>query len=157
MKIFTNEKDIKASFNILPDKNVQEIFHIKKIIIEENKASAIFSRTYISEMEDSPNHITMTVLPLLTQRVFYAWACIKMGYNYTPFEKELLKIWPTRVEFKYPKIIDNEKDIVYELNVEKFRKISEFTYFVKGNSHIENQLFVNAEAIVILINKNSND
>jgi|GEM_PF-4622976 len=149
--LFKEETTIGAVFNIMPDAYVKETFHLREIKVEENSAFALFDRNYESQMQHSPNHLTMTVLPLLTQRLFYAWACHKLQLAYDPAGKELIKIWPIRTELIYPALYNEDNLLKYEIKVEAFRKLNASKYYVKGTSYIADKITLNAEAVVFVV------
>jgi len=142
---------IQASFNIMPGRGVTETFTIKSIDITGNRITALFDREYVSAMRASPNHITMTVLPLLTQRAFYIWCCEKLGLDSDTEKNEQLKIWPSRIEFIYPQLMRDSEDVIYEMEIDVFEERRKNRFFASGRSHIRNVLQLNAEASVIVL------
>ncbi len=151
LKTINENSEVKATFNIMPDKIIEEKFLIKEFRIGTRFIEATFDRKYLSEMNNSPSHVTMTVIPLLTQKICYAWLCHELNFLYEPNKKELLKIWPTWLEFKYPKLEDKKDNITYTVEFQKFKKIQKKRYFAKITSTVENTFEINAEAHIIIL------
>ena len=143
--------EVGAQFNIMPDRYVTETFQLQPFIIATDYAEAIFDRLYRSDMEASPNHITMTVLPLLTQRLFYAWCCHRLGLRYDPRGPELLKIWPTHLAMHYPRLLRLSQNVRYRLDVALFEPVTVTRYAATISGNIGKVLRVDATGLVIVL------
>lgn len=146
-----DEDFVQAKFNIMTGKEISEKISFDSFRIGEFSAEAIFDREYMSEMDQSPSHVTMTVIPLLTQRLYYVWACHHFGIPYNPGGKEKIKLWPTWLEFKYPKLIQSEKSLTYKVEILSLKKLEENKYFSKLRSTVDNELEINVKGLVFLV------
>jgi len=150
--ITVQDKDlVQARFSIMKGKEISEKILFDKIRVGEDFVEAIFDREYESGMDHSPSHVTMTVIPLLTQRVCYCWACYNFDLPYHPEGEEYVKIWPTWLEFKYPNIIPDEKSLTYHARITSFKQLDEKKYLATIESTVNNELEINATAVVLLV------
>jgi len=132
-------------------KEISEKISFDGFRIGEWYAEATFDREYMSQMDRSPSHVTMTVIPLLIQRLYYAWACRHFDVPYTPGGDEKIKLWPTWLEFKYPKLIETEQSLNYRVEITSLKKVEENKYFSKLRSTVDNELEINVKGLVFLI------
>lgn len=146
-----HDDEVGAQFNIMPDKYVSETFQLRSFVLGPAHAEALFDRSYASDMDASPNHVTMTVLPLLTQRLFYAWCCHKLGLPYDPRGPELLKIWPTLLTLQYPRLLRSTQNMRYRIEVLQFKHRKENRYATEISGTVDGVLRVHAEGHVIVL------
>ncbi len=147
-----NDQDfVQAKFNIMKGKEISEKISFSSFRVGDYFVEATFDREYMSEMDHSPSHITMTVIPLLTQRVCYGWLCHHFDLPYAPDGDEKVKMWPTWLEFKYPNLISSEKSLNYKVKITSFKQIQEKQYLSRIQSTVNNELEINAKALVILV------
>ena len=146
-----DEGFVQANFNIMTGKEISEKISFDKFVIGEYSAETTFDRNYISEMDHSPSHVTMTVIPLLTQRLYYVWACHHFGLPYQPDGEEKIKLWPTWLEFKYPKLIESERSLKYRVEITSLKKLEENKYYSKLRSTVNDELEINVKGLVFLV------
>jgi len=142
---------VQARFNIMKGKEISEKISFDNFVLGENFIEATFDREYMSEMDHSPSHVTMTVIPLLTQRIYYVWACHHFGIPYNPEGEEKIKLWPTWLEFKYPKLIENEQSLNYRVDITSLKKLEDNKYYSKLQSTVNNELEINVKGLVFLV------
>jgi hypothetical protein len=142
---------VQASFNIMKGKQISEKISFDQFNIGDDFVEATFDREYMSEMDHSPSHVTMTVIPLLTQRLCYVWACQKFGIKYSPEGEEKIKLWPTWLEFKYPKLIESEKALNYRVDITSLKKVDDNKYYSQLTSTVNNELEINVKGLIILV------
>lgn len=150
--VTVQDKDfVQAKFNIMTGKEISEKISFENFHIGEYSVEATFDREYVSEMDHSPSHVTMTVIPLLTQRLCYVWACHHFGLTYDPDGEEKVKLWPTWLEFKYPKLIESERSLTYRVDITSLKKVEENKYYSQLRSTVNNELEINVKGLIVLV------
>lgn len=138
-------------FNVMPDRPVEETLHLEEYRVWDRYVEAQFDRTYMSSMEKSPDHLVFLTALAHTQKMLYLAMCREFGFDYDPNGTEQLKIWPTKVGVKMPKLCSQAKGVVQELRVLEVKKFTDTTYKVKLESRVGDALIITAEAPVYLL------
>ena len=138
-------------FNVMPNKMVEEHLYLKEYRIWDNAVEAVFDRTYQTQMEKSPNHLTFVTTLIHMQKMLYVYMCHKYNIKYDPEENERLKIWPTILDIDMPKMVTKQKDISHKMYIKDIRQTKkENTYLVTADTEVENRIFINGQALVII-------
>ncbi len=135
--IIENTKN-NCKFNVMPDKYVEETLFVKEYKLFQDKIEAVFDREYYSDMEKSPNHLVFLTFLVHTQKMLYIYLMYLFNKEYSPFAKEKIKIWATKIDIDLPKLVTNEKNVTQTLRLLSLietkpkQYITEFTSFVEG-------------------------
>lgn len=116
------------SFNVMPDRTVEERLLVREYRVGERYAEAHFDREYRSAMRNSPSHLIFLTALVHTQKLLYAALCREFDLNYEPEGPELFKMWPTKVEVRIPERIDAEQDLVQQLWITDLKRFDASTY-----------------------------
>ena len=139
------------NFNVLPGKDVKEDIIIKKYILKKRYIETIFDRNYSSDMTQSPDHLIFLSTLVHLQKMIYIYLCYEFGLSMKLEDNEKLKIWPTNINIKMPKMITKTKNISQIIKIKSLRKTGSKTYFGKCESSIENIIDISADALVYTI------
>ena len=139
----------KLSFNILPDKNINECLFIKKYRIWDDAIEAVFDRTYTTDMIASPDHLTFISALINLQKMVYIYMHHHLNIKYDPHEEETLKVWPTELNISLPKLLTDVTDITHRLNVKSIRKLNHNKFHIDANTFIEDMLVIKGKALII--------
>lgn len=150
-EIVDDKSVCELRFNVMPERPVEERLYVKEYRIWDNYVEAQFDRTYSSAMEKSPDHLVFLTALAHTQKMLYLALCREFGFSYEAKGKELLKIWPTKVEVRMPKLCDENKDVVQELRVIEVKKFDALTYKVRVESRVGDAIHISAECPVYLL------
>jgi hypothetical protein len=149
-KIIVNEwAQQKLSFNVLPDRNINESLFIKEYRIWDGVIEAIFDRSYESEMIASPDHLTFLSALINLQKMVYIYMHHHLNIKYDPHGKETLKVWPTELNISLPKLFTDVKDITHRLNVKSIRKLNQNKFYIDADTFIEDSLIIKGKALII--------
>ena len=100
------------NFNVLPGKDVKEDIIIKKYILKKRYIETIFDRNYSSDMTQSPDHLIFLSTLVHLQKMIYIYLCYEFGLSMKLEDNEKLKIWPTNINIKMPKMITKTKTYI---------------------------------------------
>jgi len=154
---FKKEIDEKSrqilSFNVMPDRRVEEILTTKKYIVKNRYVEVLFDREYISEMLNSPSHLIFLSSQIQLQKLLYVYLCHEFGLPYQPGDKELIKIWPTRVDVSIPNLIRNTKSIKQNVDIHELSSESEGTYNIKCTTNVNDSMKIYGEAMILWLSK----
>ncbi len=149
--IFKENTRNDIRFNVMPNMPVEEHLYIKEYRIWENAIEAIFDRSYQTQMEKSPNHLTFVTTLIHMQKMLYVFMCYKNNIKYDPYEIESLKIWPTILDIDMPKMVTKQKGISHRMLIKDISQTKkENTYLVTADTEVENRVFINGQALVII-------
>lgn len=150
-KIYYESTENKLEFNVMPNLPVEEKLFIKMYRLWDDCIEAVFDREYHSTMQKSPNHLIFLTALVHVQKMLYVYMCNYFDDEYNPYQQERLKIWPTDLEIKLPKLIIKRKNISHRLIVSDLQKIKSNTYAGFFKSYIENIVTIDGKGVVILI------
>ena len=141
----------ELKFNVMPDRPVTEKLLIKEYRIGPRYIESVFDRTYCSSMEHSPSHLVFLSALVHTQKMLYTYFCHEFELEYDPFKKEKLKIWPTIVNVKMPKMITEEGGISHKMWITRFIKRTKTKFFIETKSNVNDIIVINGSAMILLI------
>lgn len=150
-EIVRDESVCEIRFNVMPDRPVEEQLRLKEYRVWDRYVEAQFDRTYRSTMEKSPDHLIFLTALTHSQKMIYLALCREFGFAYKPQGKELLKIWPTKVEVRMPKLCDDTEDVVQELRILELKQFDAMTYKVRIESRVGGAIHIAAECPVYLL------
>ncbi|MEM7253653.1 MAG: hypothetical protein AAF493_19725 [Pseudomonadota bacterium] len=139
------KSDCRIEFNVMPDRPVEEILHIREYRCGDRYIEAHFDRTYRSSMLKSPSHLIFLSAVVHYQKLLYVYACRHLGLTYDPQGPEVLKIWPTMVHVEMPRMVRNEVDIVHRVHIDSFERLEPKRYMVKTHSDVNDAVFISGE------------
>lgn len=135
----------------MPGKPVTEELKIKEYKLRPRYVEAIFDREYHSSMEQSPSHLIFLTALIHIQKMLYTYLCHELGIEYDPYGKEKIKIWPTVVNVRMPKLITKETDISHKLWITRLAKRSEHRLFINFTSKIDGSVTIDGTAMILKI------
>ncbi len=136
------------SFNVMPGKPVEEKLFIKEYRIGLKYIEGIFDRSYHSTMKASPSHLIFLSVLVHWQKLVYVYFCHHFGLEYNPQGREIIKIWPTKINIKLPKLETDESNIVQKFWIQELKEINKGRYKIIGKS-IVNSIEMSGETIII--------
>jgi hypothetical protein len=137
------------SFNVLPNRPVQEKLKMRQYRVWDDAIEAEFDREYFSTMEKSPNHLIFLTILVHLQKMLYVYMCHYCGIKYDPFGPELLKVWPTQLDISMPKLITKHQHIRHLLKIKSVIELRPKQFMITADSSVENRVTVNGQALVI--------
>ena len=149
--LMSNQSSSSITFNVLPGKNVKEDIIVKKYILKKRYIKAIFNRRYQSDMVQSPDHLIFLSTLIHLQKMIYIYLCYEFGLSMKLEENERLKIWPTNLKIKMPKMITKKKNISQIIQIKSLRKTGSKTYFGKCESSVDDTVIISADALIYTI------
>lgn len=123
LEIYPEAHDCRCSFNVMPDRPVEETLKVREYRCGPGYVEAHFDREYRSAMKASPSHLIFLTALAHTQKMLYLALCREFALPYDPEGPELLKMWPTKIDVKIPKLIAEEKDLVQKLWLRSVKKL----------------------------------
>ncbi len=141
----------KLIFNVMPEMHVEENLYIKEYRVGEMSIDAVFNRSYKSTMIKSPSHLIFLSALVHMQKMLYVYMCHRLELKYDSYSQEILKVWPTGLEIKMPKLVTKCEDIVHHMDIIEVKEVREKVYFVKADSNIEDVIDINGTAMVFIL------
>ncbi len=143
-------------FNVMPDKDVKEELFIRRYDVWERTVRVVFDRKYTSKMFRSPSHLIFLSSQIHLQKILYVLLCQVFKHEYNPLKRETIKIWPTRVDTRIPKLIRNEKNLFQLVNVHYLERKSSGLYFLKCVSNVNDSMRIYGEAMILNLKEKYN-
>jgi hypothetical protein len=147
----SDQSTIGMRFNVMPGRTVEETFYVREYRIWPRYIEAEFDRSYLSEMKNSPSHVVFLTALVHTQKLMYLYMCHEVGIEYSPTAEEQLKLWPTKVNVRMPKMIVEERGITHRLHVTRLRRLGEKTYKMFIRSRVENIVSIDVDVPIFLL------
>ncbi|MFQ6615094.1 MAG: hypothetical protein ACE5D1_09660 [Fidelibacterota bacterium] len=147
--IVEDNAENKISFNVMPNRPVEERLFLRRYRIWDDAIEAEFDRQYFSSMEKSPDHLIFVTVLVHLQKMIYVYMCHYCGLPYDPYGPELLKVWPTQLEISMPKLITKQKNIRHLLKVKSVVEMRPKQFMITADSSVENRIAINGQAVVI--------
>ena len=123
LEILPENHDCRCSFNVMPDRPVEETMKVREYRYRKGYVEAHFDREYRSSMSASPSHLIFLTALAHTQKMLYLALCREFDLPYDPQGAELFKMWPTKVEVKIPTLLAQEKDLVQKLWLRSVKRL----------------------------------
>ena len=150
-RIIRESSACRCTFNVMPEKSVDEVLRIKEYRAWDNYVEGVFDREYSSSMLRSPQHLVMLTTLAHVQKLAYVWACHHFGFDYDPFGLEKVKFWWTRTNIRLPGLITQEHDVVQWFHVPRIQRVSDTTYHLLVASGVGDGAFISAETPMYII------
>lgn len=110
----------EVSFNVMPGKQVRETCTIRGYEVGDGFARAYFTRDYMSQMRNSPDHYIILTAQVQWQKLCYVYLCWRFGLPYDPEGREVMKIWATDISCKMTALV-TDKDTTQDWVVNRLR------------------------------------
>ncbi len=123
--------DCHCSFNVMPDRPVEETLHIREYRVGDRYVEAHFDRSYRSSMAASPSHLIFLTALVHTQKMLYLGLCREFGFDYDPEGAEAFKMWPTKIDVRIPELIAAENDLVQQLWIHEVKPVRDGAHRAK--------------------------
>lgn len=136
------------SFNVMPDRKVNERLTPNIYSVSEKIARVTFSREYETQMEKSPTHLVFISALVQWQKLIYLIMCEKHGIDYDPAGKERFKVWPTDVRCCLPVLVRDEDSLVQDTVIFKYENVDDAKWVVEAFSTVNARLGFLARASV---------
>jgi hypothetical protein len=151
LKVIKENSVQELSFNIMPNRTVTEKLYIHEYRIGDASIEVYFDREYYSQMAFSPDHLIFLSSQIQFQKLIYVYMCYYLGFSYDPFSSERIKIWPTRIDCKVPRMIRNNKAIKQSLFIESIETRGKGIYFATATTVVNNTMVIYGEANVYVL------
>lgn len=138
----------QLSFNVMPDKNIEERITPRCYFVGVNIARAIFDRRYETAMEKSPSHVIFLSALVQWQKLLYLIMCHRAGAEYRPQGPERFKIWPTEVRCRMPVMVREESHIKQDAFLSSIEKTGPESWTVEGFAVVNRQIGLVGRAVV---------
>ena len=123
LEVIPERHDCRCTFNVMPDRPVEEVLKVREYRVGERYVEAHFDREYRSTMRASPSHLIFLTALAHTQKMLYLALCREFGLAYDPRGTEQFKMWPTKIDVRIPKLIGAERDLVQQLCVRSVKSM----------------------------------
>lgn len=123
LEVLTENHDCHCSFNVMPDRPVEEVMKVREYRCGPGYVEAHFDREYHSTMLASPSHLIFLTALAHTQKMLYLALCREFQLPYDPSGAEQFKMWPTKIDVRIPTLIADEKDLVQKLWLRSVKKL----------------------------------
>lgn len=141
----------QLKFNVMPNRDVHESLFIKEYRVGHRFIESTFDREYFSSMKNSPNHLIFLSVLVHMQKMLYIYMCEYLGLKYDPFAEEILKVWPTNLDIKMPKLITQTNNIVHRINIKKIRKLKDKVFNIYADTDVNGIIKINGMAMIYLL------
>ncbi|MEE9190044.1 MAG: hypothetical protein V3U16_04670 [Candidatus Neomarinimicrobiota bacterium] len=139
-----------VSFNVMPDRPVEEKLHVREYRIWDSGIEAIFDRSFHTTMDKSPSHLTFITALIHMQKMLYVYMCHDQNIEYDPFKPEKLKIWPTILSIDMPKLVTKSENISHKMWIKDVSPMTKSNhYLVTADTVVGDYVFINGQALVI--------
>ena len=147
-----DEKSIQSiKFNVMPNKYVNEEVFIKEYRIWDDAIEAVFDRSYHTDMINSPNHLTFLSSLVNLQKMVYVFMHHYLSINYNKRGKEIIKVWPGKLDIDMPKMILKKSNINHLMVIKSVKKIKDRRYKVSADTVIDGVVTISGEALIIVL------
>lgn len=150
-KVISEDTQSHLTFNVMPDRPVEETMFIKEYRLWPNYMEAVFDRSYKSSMIHSPDHLIFLSVLISSQKSIYVYVCHLLDIPYDPRGGERMKIWPIDVKVVLPRMVRKREGLVHSIRFPEVRKLDSAKYQLGFQSHVGNTIRVDGEALVFLI------
>lgn len=154
LKVIKDNTVNELAFNVMPNRQVKEKLITKEYRIWNRYIEVIFDRQYFSQMLRSPDHLIFLSAQIQFQKLIYVYMCHELGIKYDPLGAEKLKVWPTRVDCKIPRLIRNDKELKQVLFVESIEKREKGLFFATATTVVNNSMVIYGEAVILVLPEN---
>lgn len=148
---FKDEGEIRLHFNVMPDRNVEEVLYNTSYLATENRVVATFDRRYRSEMVNSPSHVIFLSALIQFQKLTYLHVCHRLGWDYVPGAPERAKVWPTEVTCSMPEMVTAERELHQTFDVVRSRVVSSNRLHLWANSDVNGIIRLTGQAMVFIL------
>jgi len=149
--VIKESSESSLSFNVMPGKRVREKLFIREYRVWDDKIEGRFDREYESDMVKSPDHLIFLSALVHFQKLIYVYLCSYFKLPYDPFGLEVLKIWPTDITCKIPRLIRESNDLVQSVYFSSIERVADRTFCIEAMSIVQNSLIISGSARVILL------
>lgn len=148
---FSDESCVNCSFNVMPDRPVEETLVVREYRVWDGYIEAVFDRTYKSAMLRSPSHLTFLSALIHGQKLGYLLILNHCGLRYERNDPEFCKMWWTQAYSNIPKLIRQEKEIIQRFWMLDLTPTGNSTYRIEVYSDVCNSLEMWAKAPAFII------
>jgi hypothetical protein len=130
---------------------VEETFVIREYRLWHRYIEAEFDRRYVSQMAHSPSHVVFLTALAHTQKMLYVYLCHELGIPYEPDGPERIKLWPSKVEVRMPKLVTAEVGVVQRLHVTDLVRYGDRRFKMYAESKIDHVIALKGEIPAFLV------
>jgi len=141
----------RLSFNVLPNKFVEETLMIDRYVIDGNKIQVYFDRLYKTDMKKSPNHYIFLSSLINLQKLVYLLMCEKFNIKYSEHDDEKFKIWPLQTSIEMKGMVRDSINIMQDFIIDDFKKINDRKYYIHGKSSTKSIINITGSALVYVL------
>ncbi|WP_395074675.1 hypothetical protein [Hyphococcus sp.] len=145
---FKDESTQNLSFNVMPNRHVNETLSSNEYSVGSRIARVEFNRDYETQMDKSPSHMVFLSALVQWQKLIYLAMCEEHGIDYEAASKEHFKIWPTDVRCCLPVLVREEKGLYQDTVIFKYENVAEDKWIVEAFSTVNSRLGFLARASV---------
>jgi hypothetical protein len=149
--VIRDASTVQLSFNVMAGRFVTETFHCKEYRVWPGYVEADFSRSYESQMAQSPSHVILATAEAHAQKLAYIALAEVLGTPYAATQPEYFKIWWTSCYCNVPKMIRKEDSLRQSLWVLEFQRSGPTSYSLEIYSRVSGSMEILARAGVLLI------
>lgn len=150
-RTFDDNSSQSLSFNVLPNRHVNECLTPNQYSVGRRIARVLFSREYETQMEKSPSHMVFLSALVQWQKLVYLVMCEEHGLEYDPSGPEIFKIWPTDVRCCLPVLVRDEESLFQDAVMSRQEKLADDRWTIEGFSTVNSRLGFLARASVYRI------
>lgn len=149
--VIHDHSEVACEFNVMPHRPVKETLYVREYRIHDLYGEATFDREYFSSMEKSPDHLIMLTAQAHTQKLKYLVLAKYFGFTYSPSAKESLKIWPTELSIRLPRMVRDTTGVTQKLWVTELKHLKGNTYQAKITTTFNDIVEIDAVSTIYLI------
>ena len=149
--IITDKAIQKIRFNVMTDRNVEEVLYIKEYRVWDNAIETIFDREYYTEMAASPNHLIFLSALVNLQKMVYVYMHHYLGIAYSSKDEEKIKIWPTDLNLNMPKMIFDKKHLCHRMDIKSVKFVGSNKYYIIADTNVNGIIKISGKALAIIL------
>ncbi len=150
--VFADNCTNLLSFNVMPNRQVNETLNCSRYEFSGNYGEAFFCRSYQTEMERSPDHLSAPMFQIHTQKMVYAYLCHYFDLKYAPLEKEKIKLWATKLEMKLNRLVRTSENLIQKLWVSSLKTLDDGSYCIELCTTVDDDaIIMNATANIYFL------
>lgn len=133
-------------YSAMPEAQTSEILTMKRFLVAQDSITAEFDYCCVSP--DPLGYLRMEAALIQIQKIIYVFCCARLGLPVDTTGRELLKVWPTRVDVSKKGEIGDAESVTHRIGFSEFRKIDSSRYFITVESTVNDSLLIGGDAII---------
>ena len=150
-KVIKEHSTQNIKFNIMPDRYVEESVKVLEYRLWDNAIQTVFDREYYTDMLSSPSHLTFLSSLTNLQKMVYVFMHHYLSIQYNKDSKELIKVWPGKLNINMPRMIMKKNNIDHLMIIKSINKLKEKRYKVCAETIVDDSVTISGEALIVVL------